>query len=486
MRIPFTTPTVDDLIAALKNSEGQGNSYNFDKAEKLIKRGADVNGYNDQKQTPLHYCIAHLDAKKDVAAVRFLLAQGADPNIKIPDMYPPLAYCIWHGYTHIAQALLEHGANPNIFVRYGQKPLRYAISRGEFNMASLLIDHGADINYQDDHNPLPLKEAARDDSLPLMIKMIQKGTNSNNLGIALLEAVSNNAENAAVVLLDYNADINQKDSRGCTPFLLALRYGQTEIVRRLYNRGANILDQDNDGNNALMHAVLSGDLDIIRFVTEKKAFPIDQRNNDGDTALIYAAKNYRSDGMEYLIAEGADIHARNNNGDTALTLALMHEDERAVRLLLENGARPFGEEYGENTPLKLAAASGNVNIILMLHEACLQPSVPKKSETADGTWAFISPQSVTHITTYPDLQRKMTDIFNFASRERIFITENTKTGAEAVAAPVSFDDLPEATVTEALTQFKKHGGTVDEDFVLYGTQRLHKAVMPAVSVQKPL
>jgi hypothetical protein len=47
------------------------------------------------------------------------------------------------------------------------------------------------------------------------------------------------------------------------------------------------------------------------------------------------------------------------------------------------------------------------------------------------------------------LGRKITEIFNFESRERLIITENLKPGAETLGQPEKFETLGEAVITRA-------------------------------------
>jgi ankyrin repeat protein len=61
---------------------------------------------------------------------------------------------------------------------------------------------------------------------------------------------------------------------------------------------------------------------------------VNAANQDGDTALILAAANGRTNIVSVLIAAGADVKAANQDGNTALTLATREgHDETAFRLL---------------------------------------------------------------------------------------------------------------------------------------------------------
>src|SRR3990172_41141 len=107
------------------------------------------------------------------------------------------------------------------------------------------------------------------------------------------------------------------------------------------------------------------------------------------------------------------------------------------------------------------------------------PELPNEipNETTE-TWVRMGSKSVAHVGVYPDAQRKLTDIFNFESRQHILVNENLKTRAEIMTPPASFDSLPQATLEKALEEFAKAGGAADRDFVLRGAGRLDKKKSP--------
>ncbi len=95
-------------------------------------------------------------------------------------------------------------------------------------------------------------------------------------------------------------------------------------------------------------------------------------------------------------------------------------------------------------------------------EATLADAVPEPASAADDsnlangeTWALMSKTSVAHVTSSPVIGRKLTEIFNFESRERVQITENLKTGTESIGKPERFDSLGEEAVVRAEAMLKQ-------------------------------
>ena len=77
-----------------------------------------------------------------------------------------------------------------------------------------------------------------------------------------------------------------------------------------------------------------------------------------------------------------------------------------------------------------------------------------EAPAADAEWALVAKQSVAHVTKMEVLSRKITEIFNFETRERVIITENLKSGAETVSQPDSFDKIAPANVQRAADMLK--------------------------------
>lgn len=92
--------------------------------------------------------------KGDMAAMRSMLASGADPNVHT-NLYAnetPLHMAAWNSRVEAARLLIEHGADVN-FVAAGSSvghkkvfgtPLHYAACIGNVEMVQLLLENGAD------------------------------------------------------------------------------------------------------------------------------------------------------------------------------------------------------------------------------------------------------------------------------------------------------------------------------------------------------
>ncbi len=86
------------------------------------------------------------------------------------------------------------------------------------------------------------------------------------------------------------------------------------------------------------------------------------------------------------------------------------------------------------------------------------PAAANDAAPAPQGWVRVAENSVAHVTPMEPLGRKITEIFNFETRERLIITENLKTGAETFSQPESFDAISAANVQRAADALKSLSG----------------------------
>jgi ankyrin repeat protein len=188
-------------------------------------------------------------------------------------------------------------------------------------------------------------------------------------------------------LIGRGANVNARSTNlGRTPFLIAAAYpGSVDVLTLLVERGADLRATDTAGFSALAIAMVSADLEVVRFLIA--------RGLDTNDVPVLAARaalaRARPEMIEYLMARGlkvppdiligaanwqspeliarwikagADVNARSAGyGSTPLTKAASSElaGAQTLQLLLESGANVNAESTEGETPLDWAIYRGD-------------------------------------------------------------------------------------------------------------------------------
>jgi cytohesin len=183
----------------------------------------------------------------DTATVRkFLSAQPHLINDRESlDGQTPLAVAVGQRDKEMARFLLDNGADPNLADLKGVSPLCIAVRHNDRAMVDLLLGRGADVNRpaQASYDISALHVAVQHDNpdLTLIRTLLAKGAEPNAKdkdGITPLHvAAFRNLKDVVELLVLNKADINAKTNDGKTPMDLAAKNGNFEVVEYLKNLG---------------------------------------------------------------------------------------------------------------------------------------------------------------------------------------------------------------------------------------------------------
>eukprot|EP00731_Ephydatia_muelleri_P020724 Em0013g451a len=314
--------------------------------ELLIKKGADINAQNKEKQTALHLA----SSKASAEMVEVLIKHGAKPNVQDVDGHTPLFQPSQLGAVDVCVLLVNSGADPSIKARDGNSPLVVATSpvMDVLKDKQLLSKPDVDIEAQ-------VLEAAKNGELETL-KRLCTPQNVNcidmkgRLSTPLHFACGYNKLNVVEYLLKNGADVHVKDKGGLVPLHNACSYGHLEVAELLIKQGANVNAVDGWKFTPLHEAAAKGKYEICKLLLKHGA-DTNRKNKDNLTPLE-VVKDQDSDLVDLLRGEAAFLDAA-KKGDL----------DRVKKLLTPQNVN-CRDEYGRNsTPLHLAVLDLRVTFL---------------------------------------------------------------------------------------------------------------------------
>ena len=297
----------------------------------LLDRGADPNRREGWRgQTALMWAAA----ENHLPAAEALIEAGADVRARSDGGFTPLLFAVRAGYVGMARKLLAAGASADETLPDGTGALVLATKNAHYELGALLLDTGADPN-ADAQGWTALHEIkwTRRPNLGFNNPPpIVTGSLSDLDFIRLLAAHGADLD-ARMTKEPNNRYRNVLNRIGSTPFLLAAKAADVEMMRLLVELGADPFLPNEDGTTPLMVAAGVG----IWAVGE----------SPGTNAEALGA-------TQYALALGGDVTTIDDNGDTALHGAVVRDSEPLVRLLLDQGADIEATNEKGWTPLRVA------------------------------------------------------------------------------------------------------------------------------------
>lgn len=331
---------------ALMTASRTGNS---EAVGVLLAHGANVNAKENWRgQTSLMWAAA----EGHVAAVKRLMEGGADLRARSDSGYTAMLFAVREGRADVVSVLLKAGVNANETLpprvrrttgaseftnaEGGASALDLAVSNAHFELAAMLLDAGANPNAagpgwtplhtitavrkpgSGSNNPAPPGSGSMS-SLELVKKLAAKGANLN-----------------ARMTRRTNAGLSALNMIGATPFLMAARTADAELMRLLAQLGADPKITTQDNTTPLMVAAGLGTrspgedagseaevLEAVKVALEL-GNDINAVDSRGETAMHGAAYKHLPAVVEFLARNGADIkvwNQKNKLGWTPLRIA---------------------------------------------------------------------------------------------------------------------------------------------------------------------
>jgi ankyrin repeat protein len=308
----------------------------------LLAKGADPNVRASRDQTALMWAVA----QKHPEVVKLLLAAKADIHTRTTAWTDVMAVSP-HGYLDYNRAV-PHG---------NDTALLFAARAGDLDSAKLLVAAGANVNDADAWGISATELAAHSGFTDIVEFLLEKGADAKGgkAGFTALHlAVMRRDEKMAAALLTHGADVNaplqtwtptrrtshdynfEPELVGATPFWLAARFTEPNVMRLLVKHGADA--------KFIHHADRVPD-----------RFPFQHRKETitplmaavgmggGGAPWVEIERSQREsltlETVKLAVELGIDLNAANTDGRTALDAARALKFESVITYLVEKGAK---------------------------------------------------------------------------------------------------------------------------------------------------
>ena len=282
-------------------------------------------------------------ARGDIRKFRQLLRFGSIDINMVTNSGTLLSLAAFYGHTAIVRELLSRpDCDRNLPQWTGATPLYLAAQHGYVEIMRLLLaEHGIKTNLGErGHKTTPL----------------------------IIAAHRGQEEAVKLLLADDRVRVNLRQADGATAVFAASEGNFPRVVEALVRHGADANAALFDGTSALCRAAFNGYNEVLKYLLQAPGIQVDQRLRRQSTALFFASQQRNKEGVELLLAAGADTGLPDENQVYPLHMACLHGAAEIVELLLDAGADMEIKVENKHTAYDIARIRGNLAIMNLLEE----------------------------------------------------------------------------------------------------------------------
>ncbi|WP_294429847.1 ankyrin repeat domain-containing protein [uncultured Treponema sp.] len=331
----------------------------------LIKNGCKIDAADSEKQTPLLISIVNDDSDTAIT----LLENGASLEKRDDTGQTPIFFAVEKFSNSTLEALIGKKANIEAKDAKNRTPFLFAYELDNIDAATSLIKAGASFPKQQLITALKEQKTSY---LPLLLEAGADISVTDSAGQNVLHIASSKSDGSSLTLFLESKNairiINSKDSKGNTPLLLACGTGTgfTNGVKILLDSGASVSESDSNGNLAIHVAVLnnrdSASKELSQLILEKKPSALNAANYSGQTPLLIALKNAKTETSTWFLTQKVDVSPKDSTGNTALHYACANSMDDLAKKIISLGGAINAVNNRNETPLGLSAKNKNESL----------------------------------------------------------------------------------------------------------------------------
>lgn len=267
-------------------------------------------------------------------------------------------------------------------------------------------------------------------------------TAQDTLDARVMEAVTAGDISRMQKAVAEGGNINQHRAwREESPLLQAIQAGNTDMVAALLALKADPnIKMGYRETTPMSAAVKKGDVAIVQAMLAAGG-KVEAKTDTGLSLFTYAVAAKNDAVADMLLAAGAKPDTGRSGWDwTALFYAARNNDAPRVRQLLDLGVRTYLCDKDGRSVLDVAAEKENFAVRDMI-QAHIDAQVP--------AWQVADDNKVAHVSILRKQGYRLTEIFNFETREATLVTHNFNTGLDSTVVRDFADVKNKARISEA-------------------------------------
>ncbi|CAJ1353959.1 unnamed protein product [Effrenium voratum] len=363
----------------------------LDTVDLLLRAGANINTTDQYFRTPLHGALED----GDESMANLLLKAGASVNAYDCEGRTPIMLAMDKGNRRLFSKIVEKKSNLDVLDKRGWNVVIYAIETQMLTdvyplLMKLNKNAAIILRARDPQGLNALHHATQLANAELSTKCVQQLANLDFEAASIGDCNGDTAIHSAAergrlevlrIFIDRLPSLDFLNNRGETPLHYAARGGHMAcVVALLHDAGRQASCDagaiDSNGWNLLMHACVSGHLDLVNLLLQNRegqhpdlAFtPLDVNHADlgGVNALCVAAREGHWQLLPSLVLSGSNTAAKDRDGFTAVHWAAMEDEALTMKALLDLGLDANAKDFKGWTPLMHACARGADEVVRVL------------------------------------------------------------------------------------------------------------------------